>query len=164
MHALGQWKKVVNRCVQSVSKCVCVCVWLSEWVSDCEWVRGWLRCLLTHVSVGDVQQVLHPAGGPVCVLAAEGLLQDDVVGLLGGEDLVDVLGRPPGVHLARLPQVRSTTQIQGQDRVKRGKREKPQLQKYIRNDVDEIYVKVPQLKIKQTCIKGIYCFYYLTFI
>ena len=57
---------------------------------------------LTHVSVGDVQQVLHAAGRSVCVLVAEGVLQDHVGGLLGGEDLVHVLRRPAGVHLAGL--------------------------------------------------------------
>ena len=54
-------------------------------------MRGASGCPWTHVSVGDVQQVFHAAGGLVGVLVAEGVLQDDVVGLLGGQDLVHVL-------------------------------------------------------------------------
>ena len=56
----------------------------------------------TYVAVGNVQQVFDPTAFGVAQLIAQRLLNDDVVSLVGGQDLVDVLCRSQSVHLMSL--------------------------------------------------------------
>ena len=56
----------------------------------------------TYVAVGNVQQVFDPTAFGVAQLIAQRLLNNDVVSLVGGQDLVDVLCRSQSVHLMSL--------------------------------------------------------------
>lgn len=60
------------------------------------------ECAGTHVSVGDVEQVFGAAALVELQLVTNGLFDDDVVGLLGCQNFIDILCRSHSVHLVGL--------------------------------------------------------------